>query len=72
MTTAPGAGYGDFCGTSSAAAFVSGIAGLARSVAGQLPAEAIAEALSSNAAPVGDIVSTGRLDAAAVLNSLKR
>ena len=72
MTTVPGAGYGDFCGTSSAAAFVSGIAGLARSVAGQLPAEAIAEALSSNAAPVGDIVSTGRLDAAAVLNSLKR
>ncbi len=72
MTTAPGAGYGDFCGTSSAAAFVSGIAGLARSVAGQLPAEAIAEALSSNAAPVGDIVSTGRLDAAAVLNSLRR
>ena len=72
MTTVPGAAYGDFCGTSSAAAFVSGIAGLARSVAGQLPAEAIAEALSSNAAPVGDIVSTGRLDAAAVLNSLKR
>ena len=67
MTTAPGAAYGDFCGTSSAAAFVSGLAGLARSFAGQLPPDAIADALSSNAAPVGDIVSTGRVDAAAVL-----
>ena len=71
MTTAQGAAYGDFCGTSSAAAFVSGLAGLARSFAGQLPADAIAAALSTNAAPVGDIVSTGRVDAAAVLASLR-
>ncbi len=70
MTTAVGAGYGDFCGTSSASALVSGLAGLARSFAGQVPADVIAQALSSNAAPV-DFVSTGRVDAAAVLNSLK-
>jgi thermitase len=70
MTTSPGAAYGDFCGTSSAAAFVSGLAGLARSVAGHLPPDAIAQALSANAAPV-DFVSAGRVDAAGVLTSLR-
>ncbi len=70
MATAPGGGYGDFCGTSSASAFVSGLAGLARSVAGQLSPDAISQVLSSTAAPVGDFVSTGRVDAAATIASL--
>jgi subtilisin family serine protease len=71
MTTAPGAGYADFCGTSSASAFVSGLAGLVRTAAGHLPPDAIAQVLSSRTVPVGDIVSTGRVDAAGVLTSLK-
>ena len=71
MATAPGGGYGDFCGTSSASAFVSGLAGLARSVAGQLSPDAISQVLSSTAAPVGDFVSTGRVDAAATIASLR-
>ncbi len=37
LTTAPGGGYGEFCGTSSATAFLSGIVGLARSFARDLP-----------------------------------
>jgi len=72
VTTAPSAGYGDFCGTSSATAFVSGLAGLVRSYAPNLSPDAVAEALSAHAAPVGDFVSAGRVDAAAVLSSLKR
>jgi subtilisin family serine protease len=71
QTTAPGGTYGDFCGTSSATAFVSGLAGLLRSYAGQLSPDAIAQALSANSAQVGDFVSTGRVDAAGMLASLK-
>lgn len=71
LTTVPGGGYGDFCGTSSASAFVSGLAGLVRSAAGHLQPDAIAQALSRNAAPVGGYVSTGRVDAAAVLAGLR-
>ena len=70
MTTVPGAGYGDFCGTSSAAAFVSGIAGLARSVRRAAPGGGDRGGSLGNAAPVGDIVSTGRLDAAGILGAL--
>jgi subtilisin family serine protease len=71
QTTAPAGGYGDFCGTSSAAAFVSGLAGLARSFAAGAPADAIADALAARAIPVGDFVSAGRVDAAAALGALK-
>jgi subtilisin family serine protease len=71
LTTAPGGAYGDFCGTSSATAFVSGLAGLIRSYAGRLSPDAIAQALSANSAQVGDFVSAGRVDAAGMLASLK-
>lgn len=71
LTTAPGAGYGDFCGTSSATAFVSGVAGLVRSFAPDLSPDAIAQALSASALRVGDFVSAGRVDAGAVIDSLR-
>ena len=71
LTTAPGVGYGDFCGTSSATAFVSGVAGLARSFAPALSPDAIAQALSAGALRVGDFVSAGRVDAGAVVDSLR-
>ena len=71
QTTAPAGGYGDFCGTSSSAAFVSGLAGLARSFAADASADAVAAALAANAVPVGDFVSAGRIDAAAVLGALR-
>ena len=72
QTTAVGGGYGDFCGTSSATAFVAGLAGLVRSYAPRLSPDGVGDALSAHAAPVGDFVSAGRVDAAAVLSSLKR
>jgi len=71
LTTAAGAGYGEFCGTSSATAFVSGLAGLARSYAPSLSSDAIAEALSTSAVPVGDFVSSGRVDAVGVIGALR-
>ncbi|MDQ3163190.1 MAG: S8 family serine peptidase, partial [Actinomycetota bacterium] len=66
-----GEAYGEFCGTSSATAVVSGLAGLARSYAPSLSPDAIAEALSTDAVPVGDFVSTGRVDAAGVIGALR-
>ena len=71
MTTAPGGAYGEFCGTSSAAAFVSGLAGLARSFAGHQPPTR-SRRRSRGARSGGDFVSTGRVDAAAVLAALGR
>lgn len=71
LTTAPGAGYGDFCGTSSATAFVSGIAGLVRSFAPNLSPDAIEQALAGSALRVGDFVSAGRVDAGAALGALQ-
>jgi subtilisin family serine protease len=71
QTTAPAGGYGDFCGTSSSAAFVSGLAGLARSFAAGAAAETVSAALAANAVPVGDFVSAGRVDAAAMLGALQ-
>lgn len=69
LTTAAGGTYGEFCGTSSATAFVSGLAGLVRSLAG-LSVEAVAQTLSVGAAPVGETASGGRVDAAAALAAL--
>ena len=66
LTTAAGGTYGEFCGTSSATAFVSGFAGLVRSLAG-LSVEAVAQALSVGAAPTDGVVATGRLNGGAVL-----
>ena len=70
LTTAPGGGYGEFCGTSSATAFLSGIVGLARSFVPETSTEAIEGAVTAGARSVGDFVSTGRIDAAAVLGAL--
>ena len=69
-STQAGGGYADFCGTSSAAAFASGVAALARSASVTAPTEQIAEAMSSNAVRVGDFVATGRVDAAATTATL--
>jgi subtilisin family serine protease len=70
QATAPGGGYGDFCGTSSAAAFVSGLVGLARSFAAAAAPESLEQALAANAAPVGPISAGGRVDAAGILGAL--
>ena len=69
LTTAPGGTYGEFCGTSSATAFVSGLAGLVRSAAPEQPAEVIEQALSTGGVSVGDFVSAGRVDAGAAVVS---
>lgn len=71
QTTALNATYGDFCGTSSSTAFVSGLAGLARSFAADRAVEGIEQALAANAVPVGDIVSAGRVNAAGMLGALR-
>lgn len=70
MTTLRGGSYGDFCGTSAAAAFVSGLAGLARSYGAALPGSAIAEVIAASAKRIGDAVSAGRVDAGALLKTL--
>ena len=48
-STQAGGGYADFCGTSSAAAFASGIAALARSASISASADQIVAAMSSSA-----------------------
>jgi subtilisin family serine protease len=70
QSTQAGGGYADFCGTSSAAAFTSGVAALARSAARDASVGQIVSALSSGAVRVGDFVATGRLDAAATATAL--
>ena len=68
-TTASGGGYVSFLGTSSAAPVVSGIAGLAFSVApGATPAQ-VEQAIETNAIPIPGVVS-GRVDAYATLRAL--
>jgi subtilisin family serine protease len=71
QATAPGGGYGDFCGTSSAAAFVSGLAGLVLSLSSGASPDAVAGELAAHAVPVGSFVSAGRVDAAATLAALR-
>ena len=70
QSTQAGGGYADFCGTSSAAAFASGVAALARSAARDAAVEKVVGALSSSAVRVGDFVATGRVDAAATATGL--
>ena len=70
VTTAAGGSYGDFCGTSSATAFVSGVAALMRSFAPTLTASALEHSLSASALRVGDFVSAGRVDVGAAVTSL--
>ncbi len=69
-STQAGGGYADFCGTSSSAAFASGIAALARSADAQASADQVVAALSANAVRVGDFVAAGRIDAAATTSVL--
>ena len=70
-STQAGGGYADFCGTSSAAAFASGIAALARSSAQARTSIEIGERLAASAVPVGGFVASGRVDAEALLTSLR-
>jgi subtilisin family serine protease len=71
VATAAGGGYGDFCGTSSATALISGVAGLVRSLAPTLTTIALEQTLSSNSLRVGDFVSAGRIDIGAAVGSLR-
>lgn len=66
QSTFPGGGYGEFCGTSSAAAFASGIVALVRSAAG---ASEVTQKLLDSAVGIGDGVASGRIDAAGALSS---
>jgi subtilisin family serine protease len=68
-TTSLGGGWNEFCGTSAAAPFVSGLAGLARSLAPTAGAEQLHAALLATARPVAG-VSAGRIDARATLEAL--
>jgi subtilisin family serine protease len=68
-TTARGGGYVSFVGTSSAAPVVSGIAGLAFSLAPQATPAEVERALESTAVPIPG-VATGRVDAYAALHAL--
>jgi Subtilase family/Fervidolysin N-terminal prodomain len=62
--------FGNFCGTSSAAPAVAGIAALAFSYAPAATAAEVEQALESSAASVGNFVRYGRADAWAALAAL--
>jgi subtilisin family serine protease len=68
-TVTRGGGWNEFCGTSAAAPFVSGLAALARSLAPTAGAEQLQAALLATANPVAG-VSAGRIDARAALEAL--
>lgn len=70
MTTGTFAWYGSFCGTSSAAPVVSGVAGLLRSAAPTATRADIRAALTSTAVPVGPDVAHGRVNAAAAMSAV--
>jgi subtilisin family serine protease len=61
----PGGVYGEFCGTSSATALVSGLAALVTSVGAGVGADVVFSTLAVGAVRVGDFVSSGRVDVAA-------
>lgn len=69
FTTGLSSWYGTFCGTSSAAPVVAGVAGLARSLAPGASNRQVEEAIESTAVPQS-YVRYGRIDAAAVLKAL--
>lgn len=71
VSTGAGAVYGEFCGTSSATAFVSGLVGLGRSLVTERPSAELVQKLTSSATPVDGFVAAGRVDADAFLNSLR-
>jgi thermitase len=62
QTIYPGGKYGEFCGTSAAAALLSGVVALVRSAAPGAGAEVVFSALASNAVAVGEWVAAGRVD----------
>jgi subtilisin family serine protease len=70
VTTATGAGYSTFCGTSAATAVVSGLAALAVSASPGASPDTIAATLEATAVPVGTAVASGRVDAAGALAAL--
>ena len=65
-----GGGYVNFCGTSSAAPIVSGIAGLAHALEPELSNGTFVDALRSAAVSIGSPVQYGRVDAAGTLEAL--
>jgi subtilisin family serine protease len=70
FTTGTSAWYGTFCGTSSAAPVVAGLAGLAVSYAPLASNTEIEQALESSAVKVGSTVQYGRVDAYGALLAL--
>jgi Subtilase family/Fervidolysin N-terminal prodomain len=62
--------FGNFCGTSSAAPAVAGIAALAFSYAPSATNNQVEQALKSSAVPVGSFVNYGRVDAWGALTAL--
>jgi subtilisin family serine protease len=68
--TARGNDYGAFCGTSAAAAYVSGVAGLALSAAPAASGATVEQALLDHAATGGTDVAAGTVDAFAVVAAL--
>jgi thermitase len=68
-TVSRGGGWHEFCGTSAAAPFVSGLVGLARALAPSAGAVQLEAVLLSTADPIAG-VSAGRIDARAALEAL--
>jgi subtilisin family serine protease/uncharacterized protein YkwD len=66
-----GGGYGWFCGTSSAAPVVSGLAALALSARPSATRDDILAALEQTTSPIGDVVSRGRVNAVGILTGLQ-
>ena len=70
LSVAVGGGPTSFCGTSSSAALVSGIVGLALSVAPGTAGATIVSALASTSVSIGPTVAWGRVDAASLVRYL--
>jgi subtilisin family serine protease len=66
----PGAEYVNFCGTSSAAPLVSGLAGLARSFRPEAPKVDVERAIRAAAVPLPEAVQYGIVDAEGMLRAL--
>jgi subtilisin family serine protease len=69
-TTTLGGSFASLCGTSAATAVVSGLAGLALSARPGSGGAEIERALEAGAVAIGDVVATGRVDAAATVGLL--
>jgi subtilisin family serine protease len=70
VATLRGTGYGNFCGTSSAAPVVAGLAGLLRSAAPGASKGTIDDAITTSADPIAADIRHGRIDAGAATASL--